>query len=178
MRHFAPLGHIDIFALVGELWARRALFDAVTLRQDAPGSAHKDTRAIFLRGPEVPSASRWFEDLPHVDYPALAGWESAAAVLAEIAARAGGRPMGKAMIVALRPGGIVTPHIDQGAYAERHDRYHLPLVTNPDAVLVSGDETVHAPAGLLAWFDNHAMHSAENLGAADRIHLIVDVRIA
>jgi hypothetical protein len=171
-RAIETVGHLDTLALIGDLWARRDLFDAVTLRQDAPGSAHRDTRAIFLRGPIEPA--RWFDDIPHADYRFIEGWPSAAAALDRIATMLGGRTLGKAMIVALKPGGRIVPHIDEGAYPVAHDRYHLVLSTTPEAVLISGGERRHVAVGELVRFETALPHTAENDGAWERIHLIVD----
>ena len=177
MTHVLPIAHLDTFALLASLYARREAFNDETLRQAYPGSPHRDTRTIFLRGPEQPTPARWFEDVLHVDYPALANWPEATAVLAEIGWHLPlGAVLDKAMIVELKPGGVIAWHTDEGHYAELHDRYHLPLVTNPGAFLLSGGEQVHVPVGLLTRFDNRVLHSAVNDGRTPRIHLIVDVR--
>ncbi len=176
MTHVRPIAHLDTFAVLASLWPWRNAFDAVTLRQTYPGSPHKDTRSIFLRGPEAPTPATWFEDVPHVDYPILAEWPEMQWLLKDIAAELGSDRFGKVMLVELAPGGAVSWHVDEGAYAVAHDRYHLPLTTNPGAFLLSGGEQLHIPVGFLTGFDNHGLHSAINVGPTPRVHLIVDVR--
>lgn len=177
MTHVSPIAHLDTFAFLASLYARREAFNDETRRQLYPGSPHRDTRAIFLRGPEQPTPARWFEDVPHVDYPALADWPEATAVLAEIGWHLPfGAVLGKAMIVELKSEGAIAWHTDEGPYAERYERFHLPLTTNPEAFLLSGGEQVHVPVGLLIRFDNRVLHSAVNGGRTPRIHLIVDGR--
>ena len=173
---FKVIAHVDTFAFLVSLHARLDLFDLHTLRQDYPASAHKDTRTIFLAGPEHPGLENWLLDVPHIKYPLLAEWPEADGLLRHIGNLLPPRPLGKVMLVELAAGGAVGWHVDEGAYAEAHDRYHLPIVINPGAMLYSGGEQAHVPTGLLTWFDNHALHSAVNFGASARIHLILDVR--
>lgn len=178
MTHFRPVTHLDTFALVASLHGRRSLFDAITLRQDTPGSPHKDTRSIFLRGPDDPNATTWFQDVPHKDYGWLESWPEAQDVLDHIAValKVPGMVFGKVMVIELKAGGALGWHRDEGPYSERHVRYHLPLVSNPGAILYSGPEQAHLPVGLLTHFDNRSLHSAANHGAHARIHLVADVR--
>ena len=179
-RRINGLAHIDVFDLVASLRDRMTDFDKVTLRQEWPGSPHHDTRAIILRGPvglgrTLPLPAGWFDDVPHEDLLPRWDWPEVRDVLREIEKLA---PvgLGKAMIVALRPGGSIDWHVDEGPYAQAHLRYHLPLVTNPFAHLYSGGEQAHVPVGALTFFDTSVLHSATNLGPTDRIHLIVDAR--
>jgi hypothetical protein len=56
-------------------------------------------------------------------------------------------------------------------------RFHLPLVTNPRAQLLLDGHLYHLSRGI-AFFVNHGcVHAAENLGPADRIHLVWDMLI-
>jgi len=164
-----------MLALTAGLWGRLQQFNDITLRQTMPGSAHVDTKSIYLQGPQDPTPERWYEDVPHIAYKSLIGWSEAQSVISRIMQLCHG-PLGKVMIVALRPGGKITPHVDEGAYANAYDRYHLPISTNPTAEMFAGGETQHIPVGQLTWFNNHVLHSACNMGAFSRVHLIVDVR--
>lgn len=179
MSHIEPVAYIETWQLSTSLFVRQDLFNAVTLRQETPGSPHAATRSIFLMGPKFddpPDVSLWFQDVPQFKYPILAEWPVAEAMLEEVIRVVNGHTWGKAMIVELAPGGAVAWHVDEGAYAEAHDRYHLPLVTNPFAYLYSGGEQIHASPGVLVKFDTRVLHSAANFGQSPRIHLIVDVR--
>jgi len=175
MNHFRLLGHLDTTDLLVSLHSRRREWDAITLRQDTPGSPHRDTRSIFLRGPEAPTPVTWFQDVPHKDYPLLSEWPEAQAILETVNAAVPGQ-LGKVMLIELKPGGALAWHIDQGPYSEQHLRLHLPVITNPGAMLYSGGEAVHLPVGLLTEFDNTSLHSAANFGEYPRVHLVIDVR--
>jgi hypothetical protein len=176
MQHFKPLGEIDVAALAEAVRTHAARFADFDFRQKAPGSAHPDTATIYLRMPPVLSRWTMFESLDVVDCPMMQAPEFRTAIAA-VACLAGGRPA-RAMIVALKPGGRIAPHVDEGAYAAATQRFHLPIATNPGAWLESGGEIVHLPEGTLWWFDKHALHRGANDGAEDRIHLIVDTLAA
>ena len=95
----------------------------------------------------------------------------------------------------LEPGELVKFHTDEVVFSNTSKvvRLHLPVVTNPKAVLRFGtplrepapgymvwdakrEWEVHMPAGRL-WFTNvNALHSVFNGGSAARIHLVIDVR--
>ena len=151
-------------------------------RQKFEGSPHHDTQAILLRGPKDPTVENWFQDIPQIDYPVLKEWKSARAMLARIKDAlqpiVGKAPVtfGKIMVVRLKVGGFVDWHIDEGAYAEKHDRAHLCLLPSPGAWLYSGGEVAQPPVGMLTYMNNRALHSALNTGPVPRVHLILDVR--
>lgn len=76
------------------------------------------------------------------------------------------------------PGMKLKPHFDYDTvYAVR---YHLPVLTNPDAVMcIERDgkiQKVHAPVDGRTWFLNQGWkHWIENNGNTPRVHLIVSV---
>jgi Aspartyl/Asparaginyl beta-hydroxylase len=172
MQHFTRIGEIAIDALARAVARQAARFADIVFRQRAPGSPHPDTETIYLRMPPIITYESLFGSLEAVDYPAMQepAFRDAVAAMAE---RAGGAPA-RAMIVKLKPGGRIAPHVDEGAYAAATRRFHLPIATNPLAWLDSGGERLHLPSGTLWWFDKHALHCGGNDGAADRIHLILD----
>lgn len=83
-----------------------------------------------------------------------------------------------ARLLRLEPGACLWEHTDYGASnlrrAERL-RLHVPLVTNPEAVLVFPSHTVHLAAGYL-WklSPDEVRHGACNFGVEARLHLILD----
>ena len=79
----------------------------------------------------------------------------------------------RVMLVQLRSGGKVYPHIDEGKYYENKDRFHLGLSGYYDYTV--NDETQRFGAGDLFWFDNKKMHSSVNVTPIPRISLIFDV---
>lgn len=84
--------------------------------------------------------------------------------------------LGRAVIVRLPAGGVVAPHIDQGAYAKAYSRFHLVLRSSPGFALLVGEEVHPMTAGECWWFDHRQMHSAFNEGPGERIALIFDVQ--
>lgn len=172
MEHFIRIGEIPIDTLARAVRVHAVRFADVVFRQIAPGSPHPDTETIYLRMPPVISRETVFESVDVVDCPMMQepAFRDAVAAVARLAGGAAAR----AMIVKLKPGGRIAPHVDEGAYAAATRRFHLPIATNPLAWLESGGERLALPAGTLWWFDKHALHSGGNDGAADRIHLIVD----
>lgn len=155
-------------------------FDFLTLRQTRPGSAHHATRSIFLRGPLLPlqRVEEWFQDIPQVDYLFLDRWPEMKRLLTHTASTIGkAKGLGKVMLVELPPLSGIDWHVDEGPYAEAHDRYHLAIETNPEASLYSGSAAAHVVPGELVWFRTDALHSAANASPSERrLHLIVDVR--
>lgn len=183
MQNIIPVDFIDVSKMAGALVLKHAVhFRDDTRRQDYDGSPHHDTQTILLRGPAGNvSRETWFSDVEHADTPLLESWPSARELIAKISEshqrRSGLVPQfGKIMVVSLKPGGFVDWHVDQGEYADAHDRFHLCLVPSVGSALYSGMESLVLQWGTLAFFNNHALHSAVNFGQSDRIHLIFDVR--
>lgn len=151
-------------------------------RQEYQGSPHHDTECIVLRGPDEPTPENWFQDVEHVDYPLLKEWVAARSLIAaaEIPiAQTLGVPapvLGKIMVVSLKAGGTIDWHVDEGAYAQNHMRFHLGINVSAGAWLYSGGEAQQIGAGNLVFFNNLTTHSAANFGPVPRIHLIIDVR--
>lgn len=172
---------IPIDGLLAAVDADPSLWGEITARQDHPASPHRDTEAIFLRwcaGLDVMSV---FTDLHTVDYPAFHKLHRHVWPLLDlIYANVGGRELGRAMIVNLKPGGYIKPHADEGAYADHFERFHLALRSGPDNFFhVDSDEgpnhTARMRPGELWWFDHKRTHWVANQSSEPRIHLIVDI---
>jgi hypothetical protein len=162
MLHFQLIATVDVAPIAA---IKPEMFEQLTFRQDAPGSPHRSTESIYMRMPATISYHSMFEELATVDYLAYDAFRT----LVEALSLSG---LARIMIVKLKPGGIITDHIDQGAYAEATDRYHLAVATNRMTTLTSGGETLHMPAGSLPWFDKHALHCGSDSGDSYRIHLL------
>lgn len=54
-------------------------------------------------------------------------------------------------------------------------RIHVPLSTNSDAIMTSGNETKHLPVGTVYEFHNNLIHHVENKGSSPRVHLVMDL---
>lgn len=171
MRHFRLLREIDAGSAVGLLAENDGHFSDETWRQLYPGTAHPDTETIYLRMPPLLSAETLFQSMEVQDRPLAAEFSD---LMNDVCDAVGSHAVARTMLIKLKPGGRITPHIDQGAYAEATDRYHLPLVTNRSAWLKSGGEVLHMNVGELWWFDKHATHEGANEGEGERVHLVAD----
>lgn len=175
-RNFARLAaSIDVGPALAELAANEPLWAEFTLRQEYPGSAHGDTECIVLRGPF--SWAGAFTDLVAIDSPNVARLPAVAEVLVQAARLTRSESLGRVMVVRLKPGGVITPHVDEGAYAEHYARFHLVLdADQPGNVFTCGGASVSMAAGELWWFDHRQQHTVTNGTDRPRTHLIFDVR--
>lgn len=170
--HLWLVDRVDVSRAIGALKRNTKHFSDLTGRQTYAGTAHPDSETIYLRMPPELTLSTMFNSLEAVDYPLIKVPEFADLVYT-MTAKVKGR-LARVMLVKLKAGGRIHPHIDQGPYAEATDRYHLPIVTNSLAWLRSGGDKRHLGAGEIWWFNKHAMHEGANNGPTDRVHLIVD----
>ena len=81
----------------------------------------------------------------------------------------------KAMLAGLAAGRAIDPHTDSGGMNPFVHKIHMPLQTNPRAMLTSGGATFHLEAACAYEVNNLAPHGAFNGGAEDRIHFIFEV---
>jgi hypothetical protein len=85
-----------------------------------------------------------------------------------------------ARIAVLSPGAELPPHEEHSVIRSRSGgigvraRFHLPLVTNPDATLLLDGERFHLAAGGVFLVNHGCVHAARNTGRAERIHLMWD----
>lgn len=80
----------------------------------------------------------------------------------------------RCLLIQLRPGGRIAPHIDAGDSLTRSHRIHVPIVTNPRVVFVVGDEPKAMRAGEVWEINNKRPHAVRNLGSTPRVHLVCD----
>lgn len=91
-----------------------------------------------------------------------------------------GNKLGRVFVVNLAGNGIIHPHVDLGEYFEVHSRFHIPIVTNSNAIfLESLDNEVgeHMSAGNLYKLNNSVLHGFRNMSNLNRIHLIIDIEL-
>ena len=75
----------------------------------------------------------------------------------------------------LSPAGtVIRAHVDNTSHWDEHHRVHVPLVTNPEAVLCVDGGCLHLAPGRAWALNNSAVHGAYN-GGGNRVHLIVDL---
>ena len=81
----------------------------------------------------------------------------------------------KVMLARLAAGHGIDPHVDEGGSNPYVHKIHVPLETNPGAVLTVDGEDFHFESGHAWEINNLVAHGAFNAGEADRIHLIFEV---
>ena len=80
----------------------------------------------------------------------------------------------RAMAVRLRPGGRITPHVDEHESLRVSHRIHVPLITNPRVrFFIDGVPHRFAP-GRAVEVNNQLSHSVMNDGKTSRVHFIFD----
>lgn len=166
---------LPVGLLVSQLVANRQLWDQITARQDYPGP-HRDTRTIFVLGPRELTVQSVQEDLGVLPYePAYSLLFNALhQVLQPAAVALRVKEPGRVLLVELKPGGLIDPHVDEGSYAEHFERFHIPLITDEFCRFTCDGEDVYMAPGELWWFDHRKLHSVRNFGTKPRVHLIFD----
>lgn len=180
MRNFQRLAtSLSVEPLLNEIASKPNLWRDHTARQSVPGTAHRDTESIFLRWCSEMTAQAVFNEIHAKDWPALEKLPTAANLIDEIMWLVDSKELGRAMIVNLKPGGYITPHPDEGAYADHYERFHLALASlQGNAFFVGIPEHAAEMAvmkpGELWWFNHKETHWVVNQSEKPRLHLIVD----
>jgi hypothetical protein len=143
-------------------------------------SVHRRTRSVRLVWTEL---SSW----PRVEarvLPACAPFEEELHRVFVEAVRRLGRPLQlqNAVLARVDPGGSVDPHIDTAPFFSHCHRLHLPLLTDPAALLLVAEdpdsESVSGhclPEGHLIEVNNRRSHGVKHSGTRPRVHLILDL---
>lgn len=167
---------LDTAPLLAAVQERPHLWKQLTIREDTPGSPHHDTETIWLRGPKTISYETMFMSEEAHDYSGLVAMEKPlVALFGQMLPLIPYTRIGRAMIVNLKPGGVIDPHEDTGRYAKTYSRFHLPLQSEPGNVFQCDDEQVHMQVGELWWFNHRGRHTVRNDSDKPRLHLIFDV---
>lgn len=162
---------IDVAPALEEIAAHPELWNLVQVRQRYEKSAHVDTEAIVLRGPD--SLEGIFDNLECVNFATQDVLPATCALVCQVRDYLKAREVGRLMVVKLKPEGWIRPHVDEGAYARYFARFHLAIESNPDCFFNCGEERACMAPGELWWFNHQRTHSFLNSGPA-RIHLILD----
>lgn len=172
---------MDIRPLLESIEAQPDLWNEITARQQAPGSPHADTRSIFLRWSPRQDIEAVFNDVESIDYPALNKLPKARELIAQCASSVGAKQIARVMIVSLKPGGTVTPHADEGLYADTFERFHLVLQADygnefhVDELTPNIWQSAMMRTGELWWFNHKRVHWVENFSNRERLHMIMDM---
>lgn len=163
------------------LKANPGFWNHVTWRQEFAGSPQHDTRCIFLRWCPGNTIQDVFYQLEAVDCPASPFFAPVIGpVLVPLLEKVIGpnwdaTTAGRVMLTTLKPGGVIDLHSDGGDYAERHDRFHVVIASEPGNVFTVAGEEQECRPGEAFWFNVKKPHKVENHSAKERIHLIIDL---
>lgn len=80
----------------------------------------------------------------------------------------------RASLVRLAAGRGIAEHRDMNFSLTHSHRIHLPVITNKDVWFTVGNESINMQEGQLYEINNRRLHSVENRGDEDRVHLILD----
>lgn len=168
----------NTFPLLEQIALNEKLWKVETRRQITPGSPHVDTESIILRWCRSLEVEAVFTEIESVDFPSLDALPHARQLIDSILKELGAShsDLGRAMIVSLKAGGHIRAHVDEGAYADTYERFHLPLFSDVGNVFYVDKEYAHMKSGELWWFNHKKLHTAANRSAGDRWHLIVDIK--
>lgn len=151
------------------------LWNEIQERQKFSGSPHGDTETIFLRWCKGLNLHSAFTEIPAFDCLAMGKLLEAHEHINYALSLASGQKLGRVLIVKLRPGGVITPHIDEGDYADHYERFHVVLKSQAGVLFTCGNEAVQMKAGEVWWFNHKEVHEVHNLSQSDRIHMMVDM---
>jgi len=83
-----------------------------------------------------------------------------------------------ARLARISPGSWMHEHNDNVGIGEVRQRLHIPISSNPKAVLCFDGTHVHLTPGFMWKLDHERVpHAAANYGEDDRVHLILDCRV-
>jgi aspartyl/asparaginyl beta-hydroxylase (cupin superfamily) len=78
----------------------------------------------------------------------------------------------------LKAGAVIKKHRDHElSFEEGEARLHIPLVTNENVYFMLDGERILMKEGECWYLDLTLEHSVENRSQADRIHLVMDVKV-
>ncbi len=152
--------------------ANRLLMEVSSLPSELWGSqggrvgVHSSAEAIFLRGHAPAEGELAVEDRPaltHLPY-----------VRHLIFALIPATPM-RCLLAKLGPGASISPHIDQAPYFGKTLRLHIPILTNPQALMYCAGHVYRMAAGEVWALNNSAVHAVWNRHPElHRTHVICD----
>lgn len=160
--------------ILAALDARPELWNAHNLRTTYPDSPHAEADDILLMFNELDG-----EIINDIQTHPFDAWYQLPVrdIVLNLMRRVGGVQLGRVLITRLAPGKKIAPHADQGAPADFFQRYQIALQSLPGCTFRSGEEVIQFASGEVYWFDNTLEHEVINNSAADRIVMIVDLRI-
>jgi hypothetical protein len=135
---------------------------------------------VRFRDPlELTDPQAFAETFNPVMYPAWHALPQLRPIVFGLMARLEAVQLGGVLITRVPPGRAVAPHDDRGRWHPEFftTKVYVPLATNDNCYNTCMDETLVMRVGEAWTFNNLLTHSTVNDGGADRITLIVSMRV-
>lgn len=176
MTNFTEIGSIDILPILVDLENHSDMWGNFSERSSYPGSPHYSTDCIVLRGNSSNSSEDFQSEIESDWWIGSNDFVNTRRLVELVRDSLKCERIGKVMFTSLYENSTIPPHIDEGAYSDYYQRIHIPILTSPDVIFRCGDESINMAPGGVYLFDHKKIHSVENNGLEERIHLIVDFR--
>lgn len=167
------LGRVDIAALREAVLAiPEATWESENAAKPNRFGALDATRHIVFRFISEPGDWRKSYSMPIWN-----SWRSVVEPVLEQAVRPYGYVRGdcpRIMLARMPVGGVIRPHRDAFPSAKWPHKIHVPLVTNDKVTFFIDGVGYHFAEGEAVEVSNMAVHSVENAGTSNRIHLIFE----
>jgi hypothetical protein len=176
---------VDVMPLLHAVQRQPELWNAKRFRTTFENTPHSGVDDIWIRFSDDEKAqgdtAAVMADGNSVWHPAAAALPQIKPIVFDLMRRLEAYELNRVIITRLAPGKRILPHADdQGAYVNdpHRARYHVVLQGLPGSLFRCGDETVCMQTGEAWWFNALVEHECVNNSADDRVHMLVDVRIA
>lgn len=185
---------VDVTAVMVKLAHHPEFWHADTYLRTYPQGPFGEVDSIICRFPprtvaetqakaEELKADPYYDQHECVDLPIFDKLPEVRRVVMAMFTAVGGVRLGRVMINRIQPGGCITKHADTLDHANYWHRHHLVLQSAPGVIFNAGDESVYMAPGEFWYFNNgkdpdRPAHEVLNGSAVERIHLVMDARVA
>lgn len=170
---------IDVIPALREIAVNSDLWNQNNLRTTHPQSPHTQVDDIWLWFNRIhANPAETIDDIQTYPYPAWDRLKSLRSMVLDLIRRVDGVQLGRCIVTRMKPGAVITPHVDEGTPASFYTRYQIALQSRPGCKFTSGDESETFQSGEVWWVNNREFHGVVNNSAEDRIVCIVDIRSA
>ena len=177
MNNFKRIGLFDVAPPTEEITMSN-LWDWLNLRKMFPASGHYDVKDIVMRFHPVDmplTQQEVFDSNATVSYFPWYHLKECRALVERHCPE--GYVIGRVLVAMLLPGGVISSHVDEGKYADNHERYHFVLHSNPYCTFICGNEATQMRSGEIWTFNHKIEHQVINADKENpRVHIIADYR--
>lgn len=190
MMNFQLLPSIDPTKLLMKIKQNPELWKEDTFLRDYPQGPFGEIESIMLRFPEkrvfeqeseleaYKRGEHFYDQHESIDYPAYLILSEARPLVMGLMAYVGGERLGRVMINKIASGGRIYPHADTPEHTDYYTRFHIVLQSSAGCFIRAGDEQLEMRTGQVFWFNNKLEHEVVNNSDADRISMVIDIKVA